>query len=65
MLVNHNSNQCGKIHPTMIYLDKGSTYNKMYNEDHLTDVIELNGWICGNCNAKTTSINKKERFGYI
>ena len=40
MLVNQKAKHHKKLHPTRIYLDNCSTYNQMYNEELLTDVIE-------------------------
>ena len=65
MLVNHNPKQHKKLHPTRIYLYICYTYNIMYNEELLVDVIEGNRRIFLHWNSGTTSTNSKGCFGYI
>ena len=65
MMVNQKASKRGKLYPTMIYQYNFSAYNHMYNEELLTDIREGNSWLFGDCNAGTTSTNKKGHFGFI
>ena len=59
MLVRHKAKQRKKLHPNRIYQDNCFTYNHIYNENLLTDVIKRNSWIFENCNAGTTPTKHK------